>query len=100
MLHHVFFWLKNSDSDEDKHNLIEGLQGLKQTDTPTSIHIGVPAATPARDVIDQSYDVSLLVTFANLNDHDRYQDHPAHLKFVEQCSHLWERVKVYDTEDA
>lgn len=99
MLHHVFFWLKNPASEEDKQKLIEGLHGLKQTDTPRSIHIGVPASTPAREVVDHSYHVSLLVTFDNLEDHDRYQDHPAHLEFVEKCSHLWERVQVYDTEE-
>ncbi|HEU0111987.1 MAG TPA: Dabb family protein, partial [Flavisolibacter sp.] len=25
-----------------------------------------------------------------------YQDHPIHKKFVEDCSHLWEKVVVYD----
>jgi hypothetical protein len=98
MLHHVFFWLKNPSSESDKNELIEGLQGLKDTETPKAIHIGVPAATPAREVVDHSYDVSLLVTFDSLADHDRYQEHPAHLRFVENCSHLWERVQVYDIE--
>jgi hypothetical protein len=26
-----------------------------------------------------------------------YQDHPIHKKFVDQCSHLWEKVIVYDS---
>jgi Stress responsive A/B Barrel Domain len=26
-----------------------------------------------------------------------YQNHPLHLKFVADCSHLWDRVRVFDS---
>ncbi|MEC7471585.1 MAG: Dabb family protein, partial [Pseudomonadota bacterium] len=29
-----------------------------------------------------------------------YQTHPLHVKFVEQCSHLWSKVVVYDSVSA
>jgi hypothetical protein len=28
-----------------------------------------------------------------------YQEHPIHQKFVADCSHLWERVVVYDVAE-
>jgi hypothetical protein len=60
--------------------------------------IGEPAPT-SRDVIDKSYAVSWMLMFDNLEDEEVYQHHPLHLKFVEECSHLWSRVVVYDSVD-
>ena len=51
-------------------------------------------------MVDDSYSVSWLVFFADKAAQDRYQIDPIHLKFVEDCSPLWERVVVYDTEQA
>lgn len=43
---------------------------------------------------------SLLMFFASVEDQKRYQDHPLHLKFVEDCAHLWRKVVVYDAVSA
>ncbi|HEY8897922.1 MAG TPA: Dabb family protein, partial [Niastella sp.] len=53
-IHHVYFWLKNTDSREDRAKLVEGLQKLSKVQTIRSFHIGQPAGT-SRDVIDSSY---------------------------------------------
>ena len=95
-IHHVYFWLKNSGSNEDRNQLIEGLQKLSAAAIIHDFHIGVPAPTN-RDVIDSSYAVSWLLLFKNKEDQDSYQTDPMHLKFIEECSHLWSRVVVYDT---
>jgi len=95
-IHHVYFWLKNSDSKEDKAKLIEGLKKLSSAGTIKQHYIGVPAATN-RDVIDTTYSVSWLLFFDNAADQDSYQIDPIHLKFVEECSMLWKKVIVYDT---
>src|SRR5919112_156193 len=63
-VHHVYFWLKNSDSKEDKAKLLEGLQALSKVKTIKMFHIGQPADTN-RDVIDRSYAVSWLLMFEN-----------------------------------
>jgi len=97
-IHHVYFWLKNTDSREDRAKLVEGLQKLSKVQTIRSFHIGQPAGT-SRDVIDSSYAVSWLLTFDNAADQDSYQTDPIHLKFVEECSPLWSKVIVYDTVD-
>ena len=65
------------------------------------IHIGIPAATEERDVIESSYDVSLLVTFNNIADHDHYQVDPLHDIFREDyAGPLCKRVMVLDSVDA
>jgi hypothetical protein len=49
-------------------------------------------------VIDRSYDYCLLTTFEEEAGHDVYQTHPIHLKFIEDCASLWEKVLIYDSE--
>ena len=98
-IHHVYFWLKNADSKEDRAKLIEGLNKLSKVTTIKNFHIGQPADT-SRDVIDRSYAISWFVLFDNAADQASYQTDPIHLKFVEECAHLWTKVIVYDTVDA
>lgn len=98
-VHHVYFWLNNPDSAEDLKKLIEGLQKLSKVKTIKMFHIGKPAGTN-RDVIDSSYAVSWLLMFNNRADQDSYQTDPIHLKFIDECKHLWKKVVVYDSVDA
>jgi hypothetical protein len=96
LVHHVFFWLKNPQSKEDLARLLEGLRTLTKIETVRGAHFGVPASTEKRDVVDNSYSVSEMLFFDDLAGQKTYQDHPIHKKFVADCSHLWERVVVYD----
>ena len=95
-VHHVYFWLKNPNNAADKAKLIEGLEKLAKVKTIKMAHIGSPAETN-RSMIDRSYAVSWLLFFDNLEEEEKYQKDPAHLKFIEDYSHLWERVVVYDS---
>ena len=97
-IHHVYFWLKNTGSKEDKAKLVEGLQKLSKVATIKTFHIGRPADTN-RDVIENSYAISWFTMFDNAADQESYQTDPIHLKFVEECSHLWSKVIVYDSVD-
>lgn len=96
LAHHVFFWLKNPDSSEDRNKLIEGLKTLRKIETVRQLHIGVPASVEKRDVVDNSYQVSELMFFDDVEGQNVYQVHPIHKKFIEDCSHLWSKVVVYD----
>jgi len=96
IIHHVFFWLKDPSSSEDRNKLIEGIRTLERVQTVRQIFVGLPAATEDRTVVDSSYSVSELLFFDDLAGQKNYQDDPIHKKFVENCSHLWERVVVYD----
>jgi hypothetical protein len=75
------------------------LKTLKKIESVRKINIGVPASTEQRSVVDSSYSASELLFFDDLAGQKKYQDHPVHLKFVENCSHLWEKVVVYDSVD-
>lgn len=99
VIHHVFFWLKNPSSKEDLDKLLAGLQTLRKIKQIKKLYIGVPAATEKRDVVDSSYQASELMFFDNLADQKSYQDDPVHQKFIADCSHLWDKVVVYDVQD-
>ena len=98
-VHHVYFWLKAPGDAQARDALIAGLRTLTAVPEVLWSHIGVPAASE-RGVVDDSYSVSWLVFLADKAAEDRYQVDPIHLKFVADCSALWERVVVYDTEQA
>ncbi|MDQ3683199.1 MAG: Dabb family protein [Bacteroidota bacterium] len=95
-MHHVFFWLKNPGSKEDLEKLLEGLGKLGKIETVKSIHIGVPADTEKRSVVESSYAASELLFFDDLAAQKTYQDHPIHQEFIKNYSHLWDKVVVYD----
>ncbi len=97
LVHKVFFWLKNPESEADRKALIKGLKTLEAIETVRAIHVGVPASTEKRDVVNNSYQVSELLLFDDVEGQNIYQKHPIHLKFVEDCSHLWREVVVYDS---
>lgn len=99
LLHHVFFWLKNPESATDKQELIKGLKTLAAIPSIRQIHIGVLASTEKRDVVDTSWDVSELMFFEDAAGQKVYQDHPVHQAFVNNYSHLWKKVIVYDSID-
>ena len=98
-VHHVYFWLKAPGDAQAREALIAGLRTLTAVPEVLWSHIGVPAESE-RGVVDDSYSVSWLVFLADKAAEDRYQVDPIHLKFVADCSALWERVVVYDTEQA
>lgn len=95
-IHHVYFWLKNPQSSQDRDQLLEGLKKLKKIKSIKMVQIGVPAST-SREVIDGSYTFSWLTIFATPQEQDAYQVDPIHVKFVEEYAHLWSKVIVYDS---
>lgn len=100
LVHHVFFWLKNPDSKEDLAKLLAGIRSLAAIETVRGIHVGVPASTEKRDVVDNSFSASEILYFDDVEGQNVYQVHPLHQKFVDECSHLWSKVIVYDAISA
>ncbi len=95
-IHHVYFWLKDGSDEDARQQLITGLKKLSSVKAIKHFHIGAPAYTN-REVVDNTYSVSWLLLFDNKEDQDSYQVDPQHLQFIEECSHVWSRVVVYDT---
>ena len=100
LVHHVFFWLKNPDSKEDLTALLDGIRGLGAIPQVKGLHVGVPADTEKREVVENSYHASEILLFDSLEDQAAYQTHPLHQKFVEDHSHRWAKVVVFDTVKA
>src|SRR4051812_11904401 len=100
VVHHVFFWLKNPGSVEDRDKLEAGVKTLSKIETVRKLRVGVVASTEKRDVVDNSWAVSELMFFSDLAGQATYQTHPIHQEFIKNCSHLWEKVIVYDAIDA
>lgn len=97
--HTVYFWLNNPENQNDikafEKSLIRFISNSKYIKT---MHVGIPAATN-RDVIDTTYTYSLLLTFSNKADHDKYQEEDIHKRFIQESAHLWKKVLVYDSEN-
>lgn len=95
-LHMVYFWLKEPGNQEHAAQLALGCRThLAKIPGVQRLEVGFPAGTD-RDVVDNSYGVALLVELTDSTAHDVYQEHPDHLTFIEECSHLWSHVRVYD----
>lgn len=96
-VHMVFFWMKDPDDKKNIKAFMKGTEAFFQkVEVIKTYHIGEPAGTP-REVVDGTYQVSLVVTFDRKADQDIYQEHQAHLDYIEENKHLWERVQVYDS---
>ena len=97
--HNVYFWLKEDVSDDKRKKFGTGIKDfVSQVKEVHKAEIGIPAGTSDRDVVEHSFGYSLFVWFQTIEDHDVYQTHPAHDKFISDFSDLWEKVQVYDSE--
>ncbi len=97
-VHTVFFWLNKPDNLKDRKTFEDGVSTLlKQCKFISSSHIGIPADTATRPVVDDSYTYCVVITFTSKEAHDNYQIDPVHTNFVENNKNLWNKVLVYDS---
>lgn len=95
--HVVYFWLNNPENAQDRLDFETSLKKfLDHSEYAQTKFIGVPANTP-REVVDNSYTYSLILTFPSKEIQDKYQNEAAHLEFINEASHLWKKVQVYDS---
>lgn len=96
--HTVFFWFKNPDSQEARDTFEASLtKFLNNSEYAKTKFIGKPPKA-TRDVVDDSFTYSLILSFESAEDQAAYQTEPPHLVFIEECEDLWEKVIVYDSE--
>lgn len=95
--HMVFFTLKErTDANREKlaglcRKYLDGHEGT------VYFSVGTLAKDFDREVNDQDWDVALHLVFKNKAAHDKYQDHPRHLEFIENGKALWGKVRVFDS---
>ncbi|MDP8245487.1 MAG: Dabb family protein [Candidatus Hinthialibacter antarcticus] len=96
-VHMVFFWLKPEATEEDKKSMINDcMKDLAAIESVNHLWAGKPAGTP-REVVDNSYDLGLIVVYDDQAGHDAYQDDPRHVAFVQKYKPLFEKIQVFDT---
>ena len=95
--HTVYFWLSSPDNQEDRTAFETSLQKfLDSSAYAKTKFIGTPPRA-SRDVVDGSFTYSLIVTFESADAQQKYQDEAPHKLFIEESSHLWTKVIVYDS---
>ena len=94
-VHTVYFNLTD-DARSNPEVFLDGLRQLALLEDLRQFVVAKPAGTD-RPVMDNDYDYSLHTAFDDSAGHDRYQAHPIHLKFIDDCKHCWSRVRVFDS---
>lgn len=95
-VHVVYFWLNDPASDSDRKDFEAALNTLLETSEFTQTnYIGTPPKA-TRDVVDDTFSYCLILSFESAEAQENYQKEPAHLAFIENASHLWNKVVVYD----
>ena len=96
-IHSVYFWLKNPDSQADRDAFEKSLKKfINSSKFITAKHIGMPASTN-REVIDNTYTYSLILSFKNKEMQDKYQEEDVHKTFIGESQNLWKKVLIYDS---
>ncbi|MEX0273434.1 MAG: Dabb family protein [Flavobacteriaceae bacterium] len=96
--HVVYFWLKNPQDAKDQKTFEAHLTSfLERSEYAKTNFIGTPPKA-TRDVVDDSFTYALILSFESAEAQEKYQDEPAHVKFVNDAKHLWKKVIVYDAE--
>ena len=96
LIHSVYFWLKPELSPAQRAEFKKGMDSLGEIPAVDRVYAGIPAGTPKRPLIDDSYTYALVLFFRDLAAHDAYQSHPIHLAFNKSYKEFWARVQIYD----
>lgn len=95
-VHSVYIWLKNPDSAEDRAAFEASMEKFMDRSLYAKTQfLGTPPKA-TREIVDDSYTYNLIVTFASAEDQDNYQTEKAHLDFIEESNHLWNKIVIYD----
>jgi len=98
--HMVYFQLKDN-SPAARQKLVDACNKyLSEKDHEGVVYFaaGPIADEFKREVNDREWDVALHLVFKNKAAHDKYQDAPAHLKFIAENKEGWKKVRVFDSE--
>lgn len=97
LAHDVFFTL-NDNSEAARLALVAACQKyLSGHEGGVWFAVGTLAKELNRPVNDQAWDVALHVYFKDKAAHDRYQEHPRHLQFIDENKANWKTVRVFDS---
>ncbi|MEJ1223162.1 Dabb family protein [Sediminicola sp. 1XM1-17] len=95
-VHTVFFWMKDPTNEAANKKFEVSLRKfLDHSKYAKTQFIGRPPKA-SREVVDDSFTYSLVLSFESAAAQELYQKEEAHLLFIEESQELWDRVIVYD----
>ncbi len=96
-VHHIVLcWLKEPGDRTQRQELMEQTRRLREIPGVREIRVGesIPSDRP---IVDDSFDVGIVMTFDNVADMNRYLRHPQHRwALQEKILPLTRRILVYD----
>lgn len=95
--HVVLVWLKEAGSEAKRGELIDTAKGF-QSQIPGIVSVSAGTAVPSsRPVVDDSFDIGLVMRFENKAALDAYEKHPVHVKAVKEVlAPAAKKLLVYD----
>lgn len=97
LVHNVYFALKDKSAAAKQKMIAACKHYLAKEPGTVYFACGTLAEELNREVNDRDFDIALHVVFADQGAHDRYQDAPMHLKFIEENRANWAKVRVFDS---
>lgn len=97
-LGHMVYFSLNDVSAEATNKVVEGCKKyLAKHPGVVYFAAGTLAEDCNRPVNDRDWHVALHLVFADKTSHDKYQDAPDHLKFIDEFKDLFKKVRVFDS---
>ena len=97
LAHMVYFSLKEPTA-ENREKMLAACQ-KHLTDHPGMVFYAAgTCASYDRPVNDRSFDIALQTVFVDRAAHDAYQAAPRHKQFIAECSAMWAKVRVFDSD--
>ena len=91
LIHTVIFWLKKDLTDDQRNIFTNEVRTLGEISSVESFHLGTPASTPKRPVIEDSYDYAITVVMKDMDAHD-------HIRLIPFTWNLLMNVKICGSE--
>ena len=96
LAHSVYFSLHDA-SEQAKGKLTSACkQYLAHHPGVVFFAVGTRAEDFAWSISDLAFDVALQLVFRAKADHDRYQESPEHVRFIEENEANWKAVRAFD----
>ena len=97
--HVVFVWLKNPGSAKDRRALVDTSRELAATIPQIRSFRWGTAVPSERPIVDDTFDLALVMNFADRAALEQYESHPAHKRAAEEVLRpMTRKVVVYDIE--
>lgn len=97
--HIVLCWLKEAGNEEHRQKIIDTSYLFGKIPGVVSVSAGEVIMSD-REIVDDSFDVGIILTFASIEDMQQYLVHPEHKRAVkEELLPLTGKIVVYDFQE-